>query len=201
MKSAVIGVNSKGTGMSDALAMTEKLGVEGGLERKQVLHLRLLAEELFGTLRSIAGDIRADYWLEAERKSYEMHMKSEIDLTEDMKKQLLTVATSGKNDAARGFMGRLKVMIAEFMLSTKEVMPYAMADAASAYPMVGFAGESAAVWSMVYYKDEIQKHVHKSKEASEAWDELEKSIVANIADDVKVKIVGSKVEIVVYKAF
>jgi len=32
-------------------------------------------------------------------------------------------------------------------------------------------------------------------------DELEKSIIANIADDIKVKILGNKVEIIVFKNF
>ena len=35
----------------------------------------------------------------------------------------------------------------------------------------------------------------------EAQDELERSIVANLADDVTVHIVGSEVEITIYKTF
>jgi hypothetical protein len=35
----------------------------------------------------------------------------------------------------------------------------------------------------------------------EAQDELERSIVANLADEVKVNIVNSDVEVVIYKAF
>ena len=35
----------------------------------------------------------------------------------------------------------------------------------------------------------------------EEWDGLEKSIVANIADDVSISIVGSKVDINISKAF
>ena len=37
--------------------------------------------------------------------------------------------------------------------------------------------------------------------AREAWDELEKSIVANLADEVEIYIQGSHVELVIYKKF
>ena len=38
-------------------------------------------------------------------------------------------------------------------------------------------------------------------DADEAWDELEKSIVANLADEVTVNIVGNAVKIVITKTF
>jgi hypothetical protein len=37
--------------------------------------------------------------------------------------------------------------------------------------------------------------------AAEAWDELEKSVVSNLADDVKVSINGRNVEMVILKQF
>ena len=52
-------------------------------------------------------------------------------------------------------------------------------------------------WSMNTYAASVNKN---RSEREEAQDELEKSIVANIADEVKVNIVGSDVEVVVYKS-
>jgi hypothetical protein len=60
---------------------------------------------------------------------------------------------------------------------------------------------SAVVWSMALYKEDVQNHISENEKASEAWDELEKSIVANIADDVKVKIIGNDVEMIIIKSF
>ena len=201
MKTEPITISSSGAGMSEALAVTEKLGIEKGLERKPVLHLRLLSEELFGMLRGIAGDVKADYWIEAEGTGFELHMKSEIKMTDEAKSQLLAASSSGKNSAATGFMGRIKVMIADFLLASSEVMPYAVMNTASAYPMGNAINATSSAWSLIDYKTDVKKHLDDSKEAGEAWDELEKSIVANVADDVKVKIVGKNVEIIVYKAF
>lgn len=201
MKTAPMIVTSDGIGMSEALAMTEQVGKTCGLDQKSNLHLRLLGEELFGMLRGIAGKIEAEYWIDYSEKNLELHMKSEIRATPQMKEQFLAASTSGKNEAARGFMGKLRVMIAGFLLSAKEAIPNSMVGAAAVLAGSGYDSLSAGGWSMVHYKEELKKHLPEAGDAADAWDELEKSIVANIADDIKVKIVGKTVEIVVIKAF
>ena len=195
MESTVIEVTSKGGGIDEALSLTEKLGIESGIRKKSVIHLRLLAEELFGMLRSIAGDVSANYWIEYNGPDFELHLKSTVELTDKMRDQFISASTSGKNDASRGVMGKIKVMIANFMFSAKEALPYALINTSAAYHMGAASGETAAMWSMSLYKDEV-----KESDAEE-WDELEKSIVANIADDVKVCILGDTVEIIINKTF
>lgn len=201
MKTKKIFVNSQELGMKDALAMTEGLGMEQELDVKQLRRLRLLAEELFGMLRSISGVLEADYWLEYEGKSFEIHLKSNVELNDDMRKAFLAVSSSGENAAAKGFMGRLKVLIAEALFANGDASDSMLLSGLSmglmsmASPSV--SGRSMSyVWSLRKYEDEAKKEPE-----SEAWDELEKSIVANIADDVSVKIVGTNVEIIVNKAF
>ena len=152
-------------------------------------------------LRGIAGDVEASYRIEAEGKSFELHMQSEVNMTDEMREQFISASSDRKNYAAGSFMGRIRVMIADALLSAKEALPYAMINTASAYSPVSIVGETDSFWSMSAYRDEIRRHLDESKEASDAWDELEKSIVANIADDVKVKIVGKNAEIIVCKAF
>ena len=201
MKSNVIAVSGEGLGVVDALALTEKIGREQGLDHKSLLHLRLLGEELFGMLRGIAGDVRANYWLVYEGRDFELHMKSDVSMTDEMKKQFLAASSGGKNEAAKGFMGKLRVMIAAALVSAGEAMPYAMMNSASAYSMGLTGGEIASVWSLSQYAGAVRRGEQEKPEVREAWDELEKSIVANIANDVKVKILGSTVEITVVKSF
>ena len=198
MKTAPITVTSRGTGVGEALALTEQIGKDCRLAPKSILHLRLLGEELFGMLRGIAGEIEADYWIDCDEKKIDLHLKSTIHLTQEMKEQLLAASSSGSNEAAKSFMGKIRVMIANALLSSKEAIPFAVINAAAASPAGGFDA-SAGSWSMLAYKNELKKK--DVKETTEAWDELEKSIVANIADDVRVKIVGNAVEIIVAKAF
>ena len=204
MRTREITVTSRGLGMHDALGMTETLGTESGLGQKEVLHLRLLAEELFGMLKGIAGDVEALYWMEIEGKSFEMHMKSSFEMTKEMREELLSASTSGENEAARGFMGRLRDMIAVKLLPSQEgpsELALSLINAAWAAPAGNHLVNSSDVWSMQQYKSEVESGRSEREDAQEAWDELEKSIVANVADEVRISIVGSTVEITIFKAF
>ncbi|MBP5269541.1 MAG: hypothetical protein ILO42_01130 [Clostridia bacterium] len=201
MKTEQITVSGTGAGIDEALALTERVGSDAGLGKKPQLHLRLLAEELFGIIRGIAGEVVAEYWIESEGSRFELHLKSDVKLTEEMRDHFLAASSSGKNSAAVSFMGKIRVMIADLLISAKETLPYAMMNTVAAYPTGGTAGEVSSVWSLSIYRDEVRSRVGESEEASEAWDELEKSIVANIADDIKVSIVGKKVEMILVKEF
>ena len=56
---------------------------------------------------------------------------------------------------------------------------------------------AAGLWSMNRYKAAVKD----GRAPEEDWDELEKSIVANIADDVQIGIAGQDVEMVIIKKF
>ena len=70
MNTAEIRITSLGEGMEDALAATEQLGLDSGLGHKENLRLRLLAEELIGMLRGIAGSVEAIYQAGQEKQSF-----------------------------------------------------------------------------------------------------------------------------------
>ena len=57
-------------------------------------------------------------------------------------------------------------------------------------------------WSLSRYKEELEPMVGRKEQAAvEAWDELEKSVVTHVADEIKVFIRGDQVEMVLYKSF
>lgn len=206
MKSDIIKLSTTGKGFEEALAMTEKTGTYCGLDTKQNLRLRLLAEEMVGLLRgSIADNFDADYWINQSDKRFELHLKADIILTSAARKEIIAISTSGSNKAARGFMGKIREFIAVTLLSDEvqsdiaDGLSYGMMylGSPSAYPTYA----SNYMWSMRQYASGIESHKDENTEAEEAYDELEKSIVANIADDIEVSIKGSTVEIVIYKQF
>ena len=204
MKTNEISVTSRGLGIHEALGKTETLGQESGLNQEEVLHLRLLAEELFGLLNGIAGDVEASYWMEIEDKNFELHMKSWIEMTSEMREKLLSASSSGENDAAKGFIGKLRDMIAVKLLPSEEgpsMLALAMMNAAWSFSDSDFTDISPEVWSMQEYISEVEVNREQNADAQEAWDELEKSIIAKVADEVRVNIQGSSVEITIYKAF
>ena len=199
-----IKVTTRGEGMEEALAATEKLGLDSGLSHKENLRLRLLAEELIGLLRGITGDVEARYLARQEGKKFVLSLNADVRMTQEMRKQLLAASSSGKNSAARGFMGRLREMVAAILVpeeeESDEVSGLALGLMSLGGPARYTAGVNAYAWSMSKYMSEVRSR-DQDADAADAWDELEKSIVANLADEVSVKIVGSAVEISIAKAF
>jgi hypothetical protein len=69
----------------------------------------------------------------------------------------------------------------------------------------GFAGGAPQMygnyeWSMEDYREQLRQYREQNAEGSqEAWDELEKSVVSRVADDVKVYIREGVVEMVIFK--
>ena len=198
MKTFVYRVTGQGDEMEEALKATEKIGADSGLNKKEILRLRLLAEELFGMMQSIAGDVEARYWVESSGTSFAIRMEADINMSKSTRKRLLSASTDGGNAAAKGFMGKIRDMITEMTLP-REIQPKK-----SDSPIIRLGDESGNYrsddreldWSMKKYKNEIRQ-----ENVSRAQDELEKSIVANIADDVSISIIRSHVSITILKDF
>ncbi len=198
MKTDVITVSSKGSRMEKALEQTEKVAAYKELPRKNALHLRLLTEEMMGMMRSITGETEGQFWIEDENGEYRLHLVVNTRMNSGKRDQLLSAATSGKNESARGLMGRLR-----------DFFDRGADDAAFTSPLMlpeMFEGSSTPTldweWSMTRYEEELNVRLQRDDEtAREAWDELEKSVVARVADDVKVSIRGGVVEMIISKKF
>ena len=195
-----IRVTSQGQGWAEATEHTEALGAASGLDKKETLRLRLLAEELIGLMRGITGDMEADYEIGQKEKNFQLRLTSDVKLTREMHRELLTVATSGKNAAAQGFMGKLRELIAVTLLPTSESLDImaglSLGLMTMGSPTGAAAGADSYVWSLNDYREKAE-----SKDARQELEELQKSIVASIADEVRVSVKGSHVEITIFKAF
>lgn len=202
MKSNEIKVKSDGTGMKEALTMAEQIGKDADLTPKENLRFRLLTEELFGMFVTVTGDIQSKYYIESEGKSFEVHLKADVDLTLGMKDELIALSTKGENTAAKGFMGKIRDMIGSALLPRDDgpsplTMGLMSMGSPGGYQVTGDVYD----WSLSRYRAEMERSADGDEEAAIAVDEMEKSIVANIADDVRVNIVGSTVEITISKSF
>ena len=198
-KTEIITVYSRGAGMEEALAATEQFGAASGLDRKNNLRLRLLGEELFGTMRGIVGDVRAQYWVQQEDGSFEIHLQSDVLMTPEMRTELLSLATRSEKES-KSFLGKLLSMIGSVLIPSDEAASMLSVSFMSMGSPGGYrVGSDAFVWTLSYYKQGVESL--KNGEGEEAWDELEKSIVVSIADDIAVRVRGTKVDIVIYKKF
>ncbi|MBQ6367805.1 MAG: hypothetical protein IJJ30_04575 [Erysipelotrichaceae bacterium] len=200
MRTEQIRVSSSGEGMEEALQMTEKFGLESGLIRKEDLRLRLLAEELFGMMRSIVGKIEALYWIEGEDQKYDIFLAGDVELNQDSRRKLIEVSSKHENAAAKGFMGKLRDMIGVMLLPEGDgpsMTSIGLMTMGS--PNEFIANSDAYSWSLNKYREELQ--ASDNEEARKENDELERSIVASLADEVSVSIEDSKVTIIVTIAF
>lgn len=205
MKTDVMKISPTGEGMTEALRQTEKAAAFQELTPKQGLRLRLLAEEMMGMLRTIVGEGQASYWVEAEGKRFSLHLAMGARMNTDLREELLKTSTSGKNAAVQGFMSRIKDIFVQ--LSEPDGEGISPVEYGFSYvDVTSFEDASLGVtthgmmygWSMKAYKDAVAEH---REEEQDKWDELEKSITAKLADEVKVFIRGNTVEMVVEKAF
>ena len=187
MKSDVIIISNDGAGMDDALVQAEKVAQYKGLQPRNAMHLRLLTEEMLGMMRSITGQREVNFWIEDQDKMFQLHLQMETPMSFDKQEKLLAASRSGKNEAAKGIMGKIRAFFD----------PLDWADAPM--PMNPEAMNSASTWSMNAYRQMVKEGLEQEQEgAAEAWDELEKSVVSNIADDVKVSIQGRRVEMIIF---
>ena len=204
MKSNVIAINSNGQGFCEMLQETEKAAVYAGLSRKQSLRLRLLAEEMSGMFRTIIPHKSAEYWIETEEKHFWLHLAAETNMNPDLREELLKTATSGKNAAAVGFMGKLRDLFMQMGEFDNTGMPPMMeygfldGDLDTIETPDGMMNGMMFNWSLKEYRSAIEE---RKEENLESWDELEKSITAKLADEIKVFINYNKVEMVIDKQF
>jgi hypothetical protein len=169
----------------------------GDLSPKNTLHLRLLAEELMSLMHAITGEVSGRFWIEKEEEDYRLHLQVDAALTKEKREGLLAASTTGKNEAQHSFMGRLRDFF--FGPVDAEIASYDRSVLATGVLPDGSRPSTDWDWMMTRYQGALSAMKEETQEAAEAWDELEKSIVGNLADDVKVSIKGSKTEMTIDK--
>ena len=202
MKSDVIHITNEGEGMAEALHQAEATAAFKALTPKQAIQLRLLTEEMTGMFRALTGEQEALFWIEDNKQTFSLHLSAETRMTEVKREQLLSVSSSGENAAAKGIMGKLRDLFSRALEPIDDSDDGFMAegwyatDAASG-GVPSLSSVAAERWSLNQYR----KSLSHDETNQEKWDELEKSVVANIADDVEVAIYRDKVEMIIYKKF
>lgn len=191
MKTDVIVVSSKGAGIDAALSQADKTAELLNLSGKEALHLRLLVEEMMNMMRSIIGGLEGKFWIETGDKSYRLILQSKTLLDTEQRAQLISASTSGKNEAHRGIMGKIRAFL--------EPMPIDTCPALLAETIIPGDEKGDLTWSLDAYRERLNKRKDTSDGAQEEWDELEKSVVSHIADNIQVSIKGYDVELVIYK--
>ena len=196
MKSNVCKIKNGANDLAAVLKESEMVASYNGLSHKQALQLRLICEEMDGMLPRIIDDFDGEFWIEFENGVCKVNAQVKFaEFTTKKKEDLIAFSSNKKNAAATGIIGKIRSAIEDFFLEGDGI--YA-SSSPSYYHMATeyHIGVDHYLWSLVQYKDTVKKEKHE-----EAWDELEKSIIASLADDVIVGVKGRQATIVVVKKF
>ena len=176
----------------------QKVAVYNELSHKQGLQLRLLCEELDGMLPNIIQEFDGDLWIEFTDGVCKVKLSIEFEkFTSEKKEKLVAIAKDKKNAAAVGIVGKIRSAIEHYFLDEEVQQAYAMSTSAMHLEAVYFESvDYSYFWSLEGYKNTVQK-----EEQNEDWDELEKSVLASVADDVIVGVKGTRADITVIKKF
>ena len=199
MKSNVCRIDKFATNLDAILQESEKVAAYNNLTHKQALQLRLICEELIGMVPHVIDNFCGEFWIDFDHGVCKVIASINIvGLTSEKKKELLGVSTNGRNASATGIIGKICNAIEDFFLNEDEYMHTFVSS--STRPHIPTEQSEftdyAYTWSLEEYRCSVKKEDHP-----DAWDELEKSVIASVADDVIVGVKGSRADITIVKRF
>ena len=196
MKSNVCKIENGIKDLDVILKESEKVAIYNELTHKQTLQLRLICEEVDGMLPKIVDGFDGDFWIEFDKGVCKVNVSIAFDhITGSKKDELINVAKNKKNAAAVGIVGKIRAAIEDFFIDEGNVC--ALEVSSNMFQLsTGFSDgvDYSYLWSLEQYRSTVEKE-------GDAWDELEKSVIASVADDVKVGVKGNHAEIVIVKNF
>lgn len=204
MKSNVCKIDNGTKDLAAILKESEKVAEYNELTHKQALQLRLICEEIDGMLPNIIGEFNGDFWIDFEEGVCRVNVSLRFEeFTAKKKEELVAIAKNKKNASVTGVVGMIRSILEDVFLEEDSfedgVMSlearYFLADYYNSmdyYPGVSYSH----VWSLDQYKNTV-----KTEKKTEKWDELEKSVLASVADDVLVGVKGRQADIIVVKKF
>ena len=197
MKSNICKIENGTKDLSAILIESERVAAYNGLTHKQSLKLRLLCEEIDGMLPNIIDDFEGNLWIDFEDGVCKVNVSIKIpEFNATKKDDLIAISKDKKNAAAVGIVGKIRNAIESFFLDGSSASAYV--PSASFHSSTSFSEgvDYSFLWSLEQYRSLL-----KPEEQKEEWDELEKSVIASVADDVIVGIKGNQADIVIVKNF
>ena len=198
MKSNVCKIEKGNSALSAIRHESQKVADYNAFTNKQALQLRLLCEELDGMLPRLMDNYEGEFWIDYEGNVCKITASIKLsELTANKKKELISLSKNKKNAASVGIVGKIRSVIENFFLDEEKLQNYNISTSMYNYPAdCGVGVDYSCLWSLSQYKSTV-----KQQAKEESWDELEKSIIASLADDVIVGVKGKQASIVVIKKF
>ena len=200
-------VNSDAERMAAAQYVTQNFAWQLQLDKHDALRLSLLVEETLGMVKAMVNDFYGQLWFASEGERCEIHLEATADMNADRKQELLSVSSSGKNAAAKGFMatlgeifsGAIHGMGRTLDIYGQQTLRYGIVHTPESYAVS--PDGMMPIWTLQTYKEDLNREKDADAAAGIYLEDLEKSIVASLADDVIVGVKGDHIELVIVRTF
>lgn len=173
-KTEHIKISDPSSDMDKAYRAVDGFISDTGIKGKNSLRIRLLSEEVLRLVRSVTGFSEMNFWLEGDSRVTRIFLTADGKLDRDKQKELISVSSSGENSSEHGFFGTLLSM---FSLNDYE----------------------DSEWSLKDYQDDLRRRRNEDPYSDDAWKDIERSIVGNLADDIEVGVTKGKIKMVITK--
>ncbi|MCR5791293.1 MAG: hypothetical protein K6G83_15525 [Lachnospiraceae bacterium] len=192
--------------MEQVLKEAERLSDYEKYLPKDAMRLRLLAEESIGMVRGITETLDAELWFEGDQEFCRVCVEGDTEMSRSKFDELMSMSFTGKNTLAKGLMGKINEVIQlTFMapgdLSKCAILNYGLLEpeGVMANPEMAFQTLQNNLWSLKQYRESLFDEKDSDADNAAAWDELEKSIVGNLADDVQIGINHGRVAVTIIR--
>ena len=198
MRSNICKIEKGTKDLAAILKESERVAEYNGFTHKQTLQLRVLCEEIDGMLPNIIDDFDGEMWIDFEDGVCKITVSIRIpEFNIDKKEELIGIAKNKKNAAAVGIVGKIRNAIENFFLDEETMKSMALSAGDAEFSNGYYEGvDYAYLWRLEEYRSTVKKETK-----TDAWDELEKSVIASASDDVIVGVKGKCAEIVIIKKF
>lgn len=197
MRSNVCKIENGTKDLAAILTESEKVAVYNELTHKQTLQLRLMCEEIDGMLPKIVDNFNGDLWIDFENGICKVNIELRFEkFTIEKKDGLIGISKDKKNAAATGITGKIRSAIEDVLWDEDSLRALERTENFYYLSDVHDRMDYSYFWSLEEYRSTV-----RSNERPEEWDELEKSVIASVADDIIVGVKGKNANIVIVKNF
>lgn len=182
---------------SEVNEIMKEFAEKNGITGKDCYHLGLLTEEALGMANQVLHVYDGELWVESTATGYEIILEAAVHGKDGGK----AVPTA----APEGFMAKIAEMLnCSYVFENIVEMPEDLAGMLPDYMSYGIRegkGEQAWAgrWSLSAYRENLRNRREENPKAEPALDELEKSIVAHLADEVTIGIHGHRIRLAISK--
>ena len=205
-QSPKIAVGKGAAPTAEATDMAEAFVNGLALDAKTSMRMRLLTEEVLEMLKGMVGAFSGLFWLEADDKECRICIDGTAEIDVAAERDLVSVSKGGKNASVKGFTAKLTQFVRhhkEYMQRLSGLMELGGAVYPEDYLYIGPMHPTYEMvdvtWTMNNYKHLLFDDLQDDARAAADRDELEKSILANLADDVQVGVKEDRIKITVIK--